>query len=109
MVRLLFEGIKMDSINKLNEELLQATKDGDLEVVKSLVDQGADVNVKDKENATPLMRSVSRNYQAIVKLLIEQGAHVNAINDWGYTPLKYAIKLNLKEMQQMLKDAGATE
>lgn len=39
----------MDSINKLNEELLQATKDGDLEVVKSLVDQGADVNVKDKE------------------------------------------------------------
>ena len=99
----------MDSINKLNEELLQATKDGDLEVVKSLVDQGADVNVKDKENATPLMRSVSRNYQAIVKLLIEQGADVNAINDWGYTPLKYAIKLNLKEMQQRLKDAGATE
>ncbi|MEL4895394.1 ankyrin repeat domain-containing protein [Crocosphaera sp. Alani8] len=99
----------MDSIDKLNEELLQATKDGDLEVVQSLVDRGADVNVKDKENATPIMRSVSRNYQEIVKLLIEQGADVNAINDWGYTPLKYATKLNLKEMQQILKDAGATQ
>ena len=38
----------MDSINKLHEELLQATKDGDLEVVKYLVDKGADVNIKDK-------------------------------------------------------------
>ncbi|NEP50476.1 MAG: ankyrin repeat domain-containing protein [Moorea sp. SIO3C2] len=99
----------MNSTNDLNEGLLQASKDGDLEAVKSLVAQGADVNVKDKENATPLMRSVSRNYREIVEFLIEKGADVNAINDWDYTPLKYAIKLNLKEIQQILRDSGAKE
>ncbi|NEO22997.1 MAG: ankyrin repeat domain-containing protein [Moorea sp. SIO4G2] len=99
----------MNSTNDLNEGLLQASKDGDLEVVKSLVAQGADVNVKDKENATALMRSVSRNYREIVEFLIEKGADVNAINDWDYTPLKYAIKLNLKEIQQILRDSGAKE
>lgn len=52
----------MTSTNDLNEQFLLATKEGDTDAVKSLVAQGADVNVKDKENATPLMRSVSRDY-----------------------------------------------
>ncbi len=61
-----------------------------------------------EQNATCLMRAVSRNYIDIVKLLIEKGADVNAKNDWDYTPLKYTQKLNLKEMEQILTAAGAT-
>lgn len=99
----------MTSSNNINEALLLASKEGNLEGVIFLLAQGADVNVKDQENATPLMRSVSRNYIDIVKILLEKGADVNAENDWGYTPLKYATKLNLKEMEQHLRDAGATQ
>lgn len=99
----------MDSINDTNEKLLQAAKEGDIEAVKSLVAQGADVNVKDKENATALMRSVSRDHREVVNFLIVKGADVNAKNDWDYTPLKYAIKLNLPKMQEILKQAGARE
>ena len=98
----------MSTTDELNEALLLASKEGNLEAVQSLIEQGADVNVKDKEGATPLMRSVSRDYNAIVTLLIEKGADVNAKNDWDYTPLKYSTKLNLKNMEQLLRDAGAT-
>ncbi|NEQ40599.1 MAG: ankyrin repeat domain-containing protein [Okeania sp. SIO3I5] len=76
----------MSATDELNEAILQASKEGNLELVKSLIEQGVDVNVKDKENATCLMSSVSRNYIDIVKLLIEKGADVNAKNDWDYTP-----------------------
>ncbi|MBO1350459.1 MAG: hypothetical protein EBE86_025175 [Hormoscilla sp. GUM202] len=42
----------MTSTNDINEKLLLASKEGDLEAVKSLLAQGADVNVADKEGAT---------------------------------------------------------
>ena len=99
----------MSTKEELNEALLQASKEGNLELVKSLISQGADVNVKDKENATSLMRAVSRNYEGIVKELLEKGADVNAVNNWGYSPLKYTQKLNLKEMENILREAGATD
>ncbi len=40
----------MSATNELNEALLQASKEGNLESVQSLIEQGADVNVKDKEH-----------------------------------------------------------
>lgn len=99
----------MSTTEELNEALLQASKEGDLKLVKSLILQGADVNVKDKENATSLMRAVSRNYEEVVKELLDKGADVNAVNDWGYSPLKYTQKLNFKKMEDILRKAGATD
>ena len=42
-----------------------------------LIKHGVNVNAKNKEGVTPLMRAVSNNSHSVAKLLLEQGAKVN--------------------------------
>ena len=48
--------------------------------MKHLVEHGADVNSKDEDNETALIRATMYGHLAVVKLLVEYGAHVNAKN-----------------------------
>ena len=61
------------------------------ELVKYLLEQGADVREKDAEGYTPLHQAarVRRTEHAI--LLIERGADVNAKNSTGLIPLQLAL------------------
>jgi len=83
------------------------------DIVKLLIDHGADVNQKvnaqpDENGYTPLHYACgnSRNVKA-VRLLIESGADVNAIAENGYTPLSKTCENGELKMAEMLIDAGA--
>ncbi len=58
----------------LEDKLMSAVKNGDLENVKDLIAAGADVNVKDSLNCTVLAHAVYKDNAEIVKLLIVNGA-----------------------------------
>ena len=63
---------------KMNEELIEACKAGDINKVLQLVEDGADVHA-DNDHA---LRSASLNgHIEVVKILIEKGADVHANND----------------------------
>ena len=72
---LLDVGVAPDHINKLGwTALLEAVILGDggpvhTEIVKLLVDGGADVNIADKEGVTPLAHARLRGYAGIVEIL----------------------------------------
>ena len=71
--------------------LHQAVNAGDIERVKSLLSDGADVNAKDDKGNTPLHLLARYGYkkQDIAELLIAKGADVNARNKDGWTPLHF--------------------
>jgi ankyrin repeat protein len=71
--------------------LMEAAFRGDTATVRALLDEGADVNVKNEAGATPLMRAVSHVDTAA--LLLDRGANVNAKSDDGRTPLVIAAGL----------------
>lgn len=73
--------------NKDNHTTLSyACRYGNTEVVKLLIEAGADVNERDKSANTPLHGLVgNKQCKEIVKLLIEHGADVNAMNEQGWT------------------------
>ena len=73
-------------INK-NLFLTKAIEDGQLEIVKYLVENGVDINAKDKDGKTTLMKTVENRNLEIVKYLVDNGANVNAKNKNGNTPL----------------------
>ena len=76
----LFGGTQAYSANK-ETPLFVATKKGDIETVKKLIKEGADVNAKtDRENFTVLHAAVRSGKFDIVKILIDNGADVNAIS-----------------------------
>ncbi len=72
-----------------NFRLLEAAENGDLELAKSLLKDGADINAKDGSGWTPIMRAIAANHDKMVELLIEKGADVNATS-FGWTPMTLA-------------------
>ena len=58
----------------LGEELSTAVEYGDLAEVKSLLDQGADVNLKDNSGYTALMMAVKMGHPDIAEMLKNAGA-----------------------------------
>jgi ankyrin repeat protein len=77
--------------------------------VRGLISEGADVNVKDKDNVgfTPLYLAATNAHTPIVMLLIEAGANVNAKNDWGQTPLDAAVQNTDTVIVTLLIEKGA--
>ena len=71
--------------------LLWAAGFGNKEVVKMLIEKGADVNSKTDEGWTSLHYATGGNYREIAELLIAKGADLNAKNSNGQiTPLHWA-------------------
>jgi ankyrin repeat protein len=81
-------------LRPIDSDLLNASRDGDLEKAKRAIEEGADVNAKDDYDYghTPLHNASSNGHEAIVSLLLEKGADVNAKKNGGDTPLHWASK-----------------
>lgn len=83
---------------------------GNLEVAKKLlVDGRVNVNAKDKQGWTALMRAVQGDNFKIVKLLLEKGAEVNAKDKNDYSALELAMDWRRTQIVELLKAHGAKE
>lgn len=77
-----------------------------MELVKTLIDNCADVNARDKDDNTPLHLALKTRKVELIKLLIDKGADMNASNNDGYTPLLLALKFGLYYLNILL-NSGA--
>ena len=57
------------------------------EVVKLLLDSGADIEAKDKGGLVPLHNACSYGHFEVAELLIKYGADVNAVDLFNFSPL----------------------
>ena len=73
------------------DALATAARQGDVATVKTLLDEGVDVNTKFRYGATALSFAADHGHLEVVKLLLERGADVN-VKDTFYnaTPLTWA-------------------
>jgi ankyrin repeat protein len=77
------------------------------ELVKTLLDAGADVNARDSRNMTPLMFAVATNRQdpAVIRMLLERGADVTIQSNVGETAADWARKIGAPVASGILKAA----
>lgn len=80
---------------------------GDPEVVKFLIRNGAEVNAKDAQGMTPLHWAAWQGQIEAAKILVSFGAELNTKNISGHTPLDRAIFDNHSEMVEYLRSIGA--
>ena len=80
------------------EELIDAARYGDLETVKLLIENGADIDAKDKDGYTVLMYASNNGNLEIIKYLVENGADINIKDKNGDTALNYARTEGIKEV-----------
>jgi len=85
-----------------------AIREGNIEAAKQAIDDGADVNAKDKRGQTPLLNAAPpMGHKEIIELLIAKGADVNAKTESGWNPLHRAAIHGHKEIAELLITKGA--
>lgn len=111
IVNLLFKygaGIIIDAQNLLGSSALHvAAKNGNVDIVKVLIINKADINKKDLDGLTAFHWACRRGYQEVVKLLLEQGADINEKDNEGLTGLFWAILRDHGDVIAFLIDKGA--
>ncbi len=84
------------------------TLNGNLPRVRSLLDQGADIDIKLCINGmNPLMVAASFNRTEVLKLLLDHGAGINDIDSNNSTALMLAADKGNMESVKILLDRGA--
>ncbi|MGL9761743.1 MAG: ankyrin repeat domain-containing protein [Wolbachia sp.] len=89
----------------LDEKLLSAVKNDDLNEVEDLVGQGASLKAKDSNNSTLLHYASCNINLKVVEYLIEKGADLKAKDSNGKTPLDLATGKNCTNTIESLKQA----
>lgn len=78
-----------------------------LEIVRFLVEKGADVNSEDSNKIVPLHSLATRNSAAAVAVLLDNGADVDFKDYGGNTALHYAAMSDAADAVDILVKAGA--
>jgi ankyrin repeat protein len=99
---------------------VRAALSGDIEVMRLLLESGADPNIATVQGTTALMAAAGINwipgqtltrsesdYVEAVKLCLERGAPVNASNTLGLTAMHGAANRGWTSIMQILADHGA--
>ena len=91
----------------MTEQLVLAAENGEIEVLRNLVEAGADTNAQDANGRTAVMIATYNNDIEAVKLLVEAGADVNIQDDMKNNPLLYAGAEGFLEILKLTINAGA--
>ena len=90
---------------KLSEKLFQAVFNNDINEVKYLVEEGANVNAKNANGTTLIHFAASCGFLDVVEYLVEKGANVNA-KDKNDTALMHFAALANKDIIDYLVTKG---
>ena len=96
--------------NTQTDALFRATREGNTDMVKSLVSSpGADVNATDERGSTPLLEAARYGHEDICRVLIAAGANLKSKDRDGKTALMLAVQGDHDEVVRILKQAGEIE
>jgi hypothetical protein len=90
------------------DDWFEAADRGDIAAVKALLSAGSEIDQKDKNGETALMKAAFHGDKAMVDLLLSKGAEVNETNVDGNTADDYAAAHGHKNVMHALESRGAT-
>jgi ankyrin repeat protein len=94
---------KLKNLTPLSSAVLKGCS---TEIIKTLVDAGAEINSTDIYECTPLHYAAMKQNEPLVQELINAGANVNARNIYDRTPI-FNVDDKDSEIAKILINAGA--
>jgi ankyrin repeat protein len=110
---LIRKGANVNAVNEKNglSPLHCAVKADNEEMVEVLLNNGADINLRDTgrlaSGRTPLHFAAHECNDRIADLLLSRGADVSCVDSWGRTPLHWAAIENCTTLAHLLLAKGA--
>lgn len=90
-----------------NSPVHLAVLSDDVKLLNSLIDKGADLNIKNTLELSPVHLAAMSGNVSLVQNLVSRGADINIRGNSGYTPLHIAAEVNDVRMAEYLLSAGA--
>lgn len=106
---LIKDGANIFAINDKGWSVIhEACNNGNLAIVRFLVEQGADVNLVYSFNgATPIIISLDNKSYDVAKYIIDRGANINAKDNGNYSVLHFCVHFDIdKDFIAYLIDKG---
>ena len=100
-----FAGAKIGAQSNLGSPLVLAVSEGKLNVVRYLLDEGANVNARESSGSTPLAEAAYYGHLDVIKELLLRGADINVIGEQG-TALDIAGNKKNTATADLLKHHG---
>ncbi|MEJ2575824.1 MAG: ankyrin repeat domain-containing protein [Gammaproteobacteria bacterium] len=104
---LLSQGARLEPSTLLLDAAHAGARDRD--IVRWLVDHGADLEARSTDGDTPLLIAVRDNNHRLARHLIDQGADVNVRDAGGTSALELARALGHEEIAHWLRRSGAAD
>ena len=93
----------------LNTPLQTALLSAQYDTTKVLLENGADVLVRQSKGFTPLHAAAEAGRRDLIDLLLQHGAEINSRTDDGRNAYTEALRFGEKETAEYLKSKGATD
>ena len=84
--------------------LLYAARDGSTEAARRLLENGADLEVREANGITPLLMALLNNQLDVAYMLIDHGAAINVNDFYGRSPLFAAVDYRNLDMNSDRED-----
>ncbi len=109
LTKILDSGFNVNATLNGYTALMVAFINGHDKIIRTLLDKGIDVNIKDNEENTALICATLFNNIEGAKLILDKGVNVNEKNMHGATPLMLAAIAGYDDMVKLLLDNGADQ
>ena len=100
---MLQEGVPVDCVDWRDQTALFYAAFNRTDVIRLLLQKGADVNKRDRFGDTPVHYAAWENSTEAIATLIEHGASINITNKRGDKPIDYARRYGREAAVRMLE------
>jgi len=98
-----------DRLPELEHRAVLAAKNGNLEALELVLDEGAPLETADNVGNTLLILAAQQGNKRLTKFLLRRGATMNVQNVNGNTVLHYCYEYHHTELAEYLKEKGADD
>ena len=104
---LLAEGVHPDQRDTGDGTVLMyASGEGLIDLVRTLLDFGAEIAATNDDGETPFSWACANNRMEVAQLLAESGANINTVDKGGGTPFDWVLSRGSEDFQSYLRSIG---